>query len=175
MVFAAVRSALGSRAVVPSSRATRSIDFPYHFACRRHRLSTPAISESTELPVKVSLDSESPIACLLPFELIFPIILHAGATGCPLLQFLNCLSKVLLDSESPIACLPSELIFPIILHASVVGPPFPHFRDCLSHASVARHIRFRVRTVLRPVVRWNTCSRARRQRAVRLLLGGLNL
>ena len=124
---------------------------------------------------KVSLDSESPIACL-PFELIFPIILHAGATGCPLLQFLNCLSKVSLDSESPIACLSSGLIFPIILHAgAVVGPPFPHFRDCLSHASVARHIRFRVRTVLRPVVRWNTCSRARRQRAVRLLLGGLNL
>ena len=81
MIFAAVRSALGSRAVVPSSRAARSIDFPYHFACRRHRPVTLPISE---LPVKVSRNSESPIA-YRPSELIFRIILHAGTTGSPLL------------------------------------------------------------------------------------------
>ena len=82
MIFAAVRSALGSRAVVPSSRAARSIDFPYHFACRRHRLVTLVISE---LPVKVSRSSGPPITCL-PSELVFRIILHARATGSQLLE-----------------------------------------------------------------------------------------
>ena len=68
MVFAAVRSALGSKAVVPSSRATRSTDFPYHFACRRHRLSTPAISE---LPVKSFTCFRIP-DCMLALWVDFP-------------------------------------------------------------------------------------------------------
>ena len=84
MIFAAVRSALGSRAVVPSSRAARSIDFPYHFACRRR---LPELQSE-----KFPRDSESPTACLSS-ELIFPIILHAGAACSPRLQFLNCLPK----------------------------------------------------------------------------------
>eukprot|EP01043_Picozoa_sp_COSAG02_P055191 COSAG02_NODE_6363_length_3623_cov_7.028377_2_plen_178_part_00 len=176
MVFAAVRSALGSRAVVPSSRTARSIDYPYDFACRRRR---PAhlqilnlLFENFHVIPSPQLHAGSLTRFSLSFCMPAPPAHHAFNLN---VQYLNCLPKVSFHSASPIAWFPSELIFPIILHAGVAaGPPFPHFLDCLSHASVARHARFRVRTVLQPVGRWNTCSRARRQRAVQLSLGGLN-
>ena len=74
-------------------------------------------------------------ACLLP-DLVFPIILHAVAAGPSLLQFLNCLSKVSLISESLIACRRSELVFPIFLHAGAAGSPLLQFLNCLSKVSL---------------------------------------